>query len=259
MRLALAGVRTSFVLRYVSFTLTKATFSTRTEVAFVLDNVADWQTLAAGIRPGVEVVVLDSRGDGLAQMAAWAQGKSGYDAIHVFSHGNVGSVTLGTLNLDHSAVMNRFGDLASLGGALTADGDLLLYGCQVAAADSDAFLLALAQATQADIALSSDTTGSVSLGADWELERTHGQITASVPLSISAQESFGTLLTAPLIGSTITFGTASQAQVSNTTNASLSDVYADGSTNSVRSGLNLTTSTTGNININFNASLKETP
>jgi len=41
----------------------------RTEIAFVLDNVADWQTLAKGVRAGVEVVVLDSRGDGLAQMA----------------------------------------------------------------------------------------------------------------------------------------------------------------------------------------------
>jgi hypothetical protein len=95
------------------------------EVAFVLDNVADWQTLAAGVRPGVEVVVLDATGDGLAQMAAWVQGKSGYDAIHVLSHGNVGAVTLGTLNLDHSAVLKRSGDLASLGRALTADGDLL--------------------------------------------------------------------------------------------------------------------------------------
>ena len=38
----------------------------RTEIAFVLNNVADWQALAAGVRPGVQVVVLDGTGDGLA-------------------------------------------------------------------------------------------------------------------------------------------------------------------------------------------------
>jgi hypothetical protein len=34
----------------------------RTEIAFVLNNVADWQALAAGVRPGVQVVVLDGHG-----------------------------------------------------------------------------------------------------------------------------------------------------------------------------------------------------
>jgi hypothetical protein len=43
--------------------------------------VADGQTLAAGIRPGIEVVLLDGSADGLAQMAPWAEGHSGYAAI----------------------------------------------------------------------------------------------------------------------------------------------------------------------------------
>jgi len=226
----------------------------RREVAFIDTSVADYQTLVDGVRPGVEVVLLDGAGDGLAQMAAWAEGKSGYDAIHVLSHGNQGSVQLGILSLDTAAVAGRTAELAAVGAALATDGDLLLYGCQVAGADGNAFLLALAEVTQADIALSTDTTGPLSLGADWDIERTHGTITASVPLSIGAQESFGTLLTAPLKDVTMSFGSSNQAQVSTATiNASLTNVYADGSANSVRSGLNLTTDTTIGILINFNA------
>ncbi|MDD2691365.1 MAG: DUF4347 domain-containing protein [Simplicispira sp.] len=150
----------------------------RKEIAFVDTAVADWQTLVAGIRPGIEVVLLDSNRDGLAQIVQWAEGKSGYDAIHVLSHGNVGSVTLGTLNLDHSAVMSRSGDLASLGGALTAGGDLLLYGCQVADGTTDTFLAALADTTGADVAASDDLTGASRLGGDWTLEHRTGAIQA---------------------------------------------------------------------------------
>ena len=73
--------------------------------------------------------MLDARGDGLAQMAAWAQSHSGYDAIHVVSHGAEGQVNLGGLTLDTSTAINRSADLATLGAALTESGDLLLYGC----------------------------------------------------------------------------------------------------------------------------------
>jgi hypothetical protein len=44
----------------------------RTEVVFIDTGVTDWQVLAEGVKDGVEVVLLDSSGDGLAQMAAGA-------------------------------------------------------------------------------------------------------------------------------------------------------------------------------------------
>lgn len=59
----------------------------RVEIVFIDAGVADHQTLVDGVRPGVEVIVLDPAADGLAQMAAWAQGKSGYAAIPALSQG----------------------------------------------------------------------------------------------------------------------------------------------------------------------------
>lgn len=77
------------------------------EVAFIDTSVADWQVLADGVKAGVEVVLLDAAADGLAQMAAWAEGKSGYDAVHVLSHGAEGQVQLGTLTLDTATAEAR--------------------------------------------------------------------------------------------------------------------------------------------------------
>jgi hypothetical protein len=148
----------------------------RIEVAFIDSNVADWQTLADGVKPGVEVVVLDGAADGLAQMAAWAEGKTGYDAIHVLSHGAEGQVRLGTLRLDSVAVAERAADLQTLGAALNADGDLLLYGCDVAGGDGETFLEAVRSATGADVAASDDNTGSDVFGGDWTLEAETGYV-----------------------------------------------------------------------------------
>ncbi|MDQ2102010.1 DUF4347 domain-containing protein [Azospirillum isscasi] len=151
----------------------------RKEVVFVDGGVTDWQTLVAGVKAGVEVVLLNGAADGLAQMAAWAAGKSGYDAIHVLSHGAEGQVRLGMFILDTAAVAARSDDLAALGGALADGGDLLLYGCDVAGGNGGAFIAAMAEATGADVAASTDRTGSFAAGGNWILEARIGNLEAS--------------------------------------------------------------------------------
>ncbi|MEQ9931372.1 Ig-like domain-containing protein [Pectobacterium parvum] len=157
--------------------------SSRKEVAFVDTSVKDYQTLVAGIKPGVEVVLIDGSRDGLQQMADWAATHTGYDAIHVFSHGSEGKVNLGTQVLTDSSLKSSEvqAQLAALGAALTTEGDLLLYGCDIAGgANGDAFLANLAQATGADVAASVDATGSSLIGGDWILEKTTGGIDTEV-------------------------------------------------------------------------------
>ncbi|PWD59426.1 hypothetical protein DF209_12200, partial [Pectobacterium polaris] len=153
--------------------------SSRKEVAFVDTSVKDYQTLVAGIKPGVEVVLIDGSRDGLQQMADWAATHTGYDAIHVFSHGSEGKVNLGTQVLTDSSLKSSDvqAQLAALGAALTTEGDLLLYGCDIAGdANGDAFLVNLALATGADVAASVDVTGSSLIGGDWVLEKHTGDI-----------------------------------------------------------------------------------
>ncbi|AFL74049.1 DUF4347 domain-containing protein [Thiocystis violascens] len=151
--------------------------SGRREVVFIDTSLVDWEVLAKGVRLGVEVVLLDGSQDGLAQMAAWAEGKSGYDAIHLLSHGAVGQVRLGTATLDNAALSARAAELTALGAALTEAGDVLLYGCNVAAGQAGVdFVQKLARATGADVAASEDATGAANKGGDWFLESATGLI-----------------------------------------------------------------------------------
>ncbi len=170
------------------------------EVVFIEDNVTDYQTLIDGAKEGVEVVLLDSTQDGLAQMVQWAQTHSGYDAIHLITHGAEGQIDLGDLKLNSTVLNSREADLSVLGAALNKEGDLLLYGCEVAGGEGQNFIKALAQATQADVAASDDLTGAEVLGGDWDLELTTGSVETENVLSVTAQASFQDTLADVVVG-----------------------------------------------------------
>jgi hypothetical protein len=107
----------------------------RLEVVFIDSNLADYQALVSAVRPGVEVVVLDAKRSGISQVAEWAQTHSGYDAIHVFSHGLTGNLKLGSEVLTPSTIDAERSELALIGTALKQDGDILLYACDTASTD----------------------------------------------------------------------------------------------------------------------------
>ena len=131
------------------------------ELVFIDSSVAGIDALIAGIAPDIRIYVLDPAQDGLAQMASILAGYSGLAAIHVISHGSAGSLRLGISTVDRPAIAAHADQLAAIGSALSANGDLLLYGCDVGAgAVGQSFIAALAQATGADLAASTDTTGS---------------------------------------------------------------------------------------------------
>lgn len=167
----------------------------RREVVFIDTHVADYQSLLGGIGQGIEVRLIDGAQDGIAQIARWAETHAGYDAIHLFSHGASGSVTLGSVSLTGANLDAYQNELASIGAALTESGDILVYGCRVAAGQPGVDLLGrLAQATGADIAASTDITGAVSLGGDWQLEYATGSVEApSIDLSRDYAGILGTI------------------------------------------------------------------
>src|SRR3990172_470031 len=168
------------------------------QIAFVDTRLSDWQMLVAGLDPSVEVILLDAERDGVLQIAEALEGRSGVDAIHVLSHGAGGTLFLGSSVLTADNLDDHSSSLATIGQALRETGDLLLYGCNVAEAEAgQSFIEALAQYTQADVAASTDLTGSTSLGGDWVLEANAGAI-ETVVLS-ATQTNYAALLAAPYI------------------------------------------------------------
>nr|USU32458.1 tandem-95 repeat protein [Methylobacterium sp. OTU13CASTA1] len=170
----------------------------RHEIVVIDRGVADLATLLAGVPAAAEVILIDSATDGFDQLADALKGRSGIDAIHILSHGSAGDLRLGTGDLTAATIQGRYAaDLAIIGNALTAKGDLVIYGCDFAAGDVGARAAAmLASATGADVAASDDATGATTLGGDWNLEVHDGAIETGVALSETAQHAWAHLLAA---------------------------------------------------------------
>ncbi|MBL1378089.1 DUF4347 domain-containing protein [Zobellella iuensis] len=164
----------------------------RKEVVFVDTRLPDYQELLRSVDPAAEVILLDSRHDGVQQIADTLAGRSGIDAIHILSHGDQGVLLLGNAPLHGGNLDAYAGQLAAIGSALTADGDILLYGCDVGAGDKGlTFLNGLAGLTGADVAASTDSTGGTLGGGNWELEISTGQIATSHALNTYELHDYG--------------------------------------------------------------------
>jgi len=165
--------------------------SQRQEVVFIDGNVTNIEQLLAGLSGKPEVVILDPNKDGLQQMADYLKGREGLDAIHLLSHGSEGTVQMGNVWLNSGNLAEHATELQSIGAALKADGDLMLYGCKVGEdGKGEAFIDDLAAMTGADVAASTDDTGATSLGGNWSLERSSGPIeTVALGAELSAYDS----------------------------------------------------------------------
>ncbi len=165
------------------------------EVMFLSSDVDDAPTLIGALRPDIQQVLLDASKDGLEQIASWLSEHNGITAVHIVSHGRPGSVELGNLWLDSNNIAIHGDKLARIGQALAPGGDLLLYGCNLAAGEAGvAFLDQLSQATGVDVAASDDLTGAASAGGDWVLEAQRGGVQTSTAFLPPALGSYVVLL-----------------------------------------------------------------
>lgn len=157
----------------------------RREIAFIDSSVYKWQSLLNGMPSGVEIALIDGRGDGLKQMANYLKDRTDIDAIHWLVHGQTGVAILGNSHLDSTSISTRQSDLQTIGAALTQEGDFLFYACDFAAGDNGIQLLGeIATISGADIAASRDSTGATAYGGNWILEEKIGSIeTQSLAIS----------------------------------------------------------------------------
>ncbi|WP_228049846.1 DUF4347 domain-containing protein [Tychonema sp. LEGE 06208] len=146
------------------------------QIIFVDSSVQDYQSLVQSAEGG-KVVILDDKSSKIAQITQSLAGESDIEALHIISHGNEGSITLGTEVLDESAIETFRDRLKQWGKALTKTGDILLYGCNVAAGEvGKKFVKKLSEITGAAVAASNNLTGAAALGGDWSLEVRFGEI-----------------------------------------------------------------------------------
>ncbi|MEI6638709.1 MAG: Ig-like domain-containing protein [Chlorobium sp.] len=159
---------------------------------FIDSRVNDQDLLISQFAPDTEYSVLDASRDGIEQIVSALAGQGGYDSIQIISHGAIGSLTIGSTALDSSTIGSYTAQLAQIGSALTETGDLLLYGCNVAAGDQGRqFIDTLSHITGADVAASDDATGGTAAGGDWALEVSTGLVDQAAVLHT---DGYGALL-----------------------------------------------------------------
>jgi VCBS repeat-containing protein len=174
--------------------------ATSSEIVFIDSRVEDYETLIAGIDRGAEVVLLDTESDGIAQIANTLEGRQGLTAIHIVSHGEAGELLLDDSVFNQDSMDGRHADaLQSISSALSAEADVLIYGCNFGEGETGlSAMQAFADATGADVAASDDLTGAAELGGDWQLEATVGVIENGVIVNAEAMAAFNGVLTSTL-------------------------------------------------------------
>lgn len=146
------------------------------EVIFADSSVQDYQSLLQGI-DGAEIVILKENLSAIDQITQALADRKDIEAVHILSHGSEGSFQLGSEILNENKLENFSTQIKQWGNALTANGDILLYACDVAAGETGLnFVKKLSEITGADVAASNNITVSAAKGGDGELEVKFGEI-----------------------------------------------------------------------------------
>ncbi|HJY77841.1 MAG TPA: DUF4347 domain-containing protein, partial [Burkholderiales bacterium] len=222
------------------------------EVVFLDAATPDADRLISDIsaQPGraIDVVRIGADEDGLARIGAELAARQDVSAVHIISHGSDGAVYLGSSVLDLQSLNARSGELAAWGNSLTPDADLLIYGCDVAqTAVGQALVEQLAAVTGADVAASTNLTGSAALGGDFNLEFRSGAVQTQVVLNQASTLDWQGLLdvTADTSSSAATNMATTSLTWSHTVSASGTDAFLLVSVATVEGATNVASVTYG--------------
>ncbi|UUA74053.1 DUF4347 domain-containing protein [Cellvibrio sp. QJXJ] len=169
------------------------------ELVIVDDGVAetDKAVLRRALKPGVEMVHISSAAAGLPQMIAALEGHKNLAAIHIISHAEAGAILLGNSRITAENIQREVQAFAALNGAVREGGDLLFYGCDLAANKAGEELLdIISNKTGLDVAASNNLTGNSELQGDWDLEVKRGNVEAALAFSEKSLKDFSNVLVA---------------------------------------------------------------
>jgi len=166
------------------------------QILFIDSRIEDYQTLIDNLAQPAEIVILNSQQDGIFQITDSLSKYNNLNAVHIVSHGDTGKLFLGSTVLEQDTLPEYINELNNWDDFIEEDGDILLYGCDVAADLAGAeFVKDLSEYTKANIKASTDKTGSSLLGGDWDLEYATDDIEAELIFNAEVQRTYENILT----------------------------------------------------------------
>lgn len=165
------------------------------ELVIIDAAVPDKQQFYRAVKPGVDIVEINSSAAGLVQLKSILANYKNLAAVHIVSHAQAGSLQLGNSTISAETLKAEVETFAALNGAVREGGDLLLYGCDLASTEAGEELLDIVQRnTHLDVAASNDLTGNIQQQGDWDLEIQRGNIEAELAFSEKALKDFSGVL-----------------------------------------------------------------
>ena len=144
-------------------------------IVFIDPTVPDYKSLMAGVAPGTEVVALNSKSSGVAQITEVLAQRSNISSLHIVSHGASGSLQSGTEQLTLEDLNPQ---RENWGNGQTPSLKMPISFYMVATSHLGRWEQTsweeLSQLTGADVAASDDLTGSAALGGNWISEDRSG-------------------------------------------------------------------------------------
>ncbi|WP_052501723.1 BspA family leucine-rich repeat surface protein, partial [Thiomicrospira microaerophila] len=162
---------------------------TKNEVLFVMNNVEGYLDVHLRAPSDIRSFILNAAQPVLPQMLAILESiDQKVTGMHFISHGRDGEVDLGVSRLNSQTLEQKSDLLKAIGEQLSENGDILLYGCDIAkSGEGLAFISELSKITKADVAASNDPTG---YKTNWILEEHIGQIDTQTLTDLVPHELF---------------------------------------------------------------------
>ena len=146
-------------------------------VVFIDSRVADYQTIVAALPVGTDWYLLNPTSNGVSQIQSILANYSGLDSIHIFSHGSVGAIQIGSGELSSQNITDYIGQWSVISSRFTdaGNGYIALYGSNVAQGYiGQEFVQSLYECTGLSVFASTDVTGTAAFGGNWFLEAKRG-------------------------------------------------------------------------------------
>ncbi|NEO55451.1 MAG: DUF4347 domain-containing protein [Okeania sp. SIO3B5] len=163
----------------------------QTKLLFIDSKVENYDRLISEVDPQTRIVVLQPNQNGIDKIAENLGKYHQVETIHIISHGETGTLYLGNSILKNDNIHLYVESIQQWGKCLSADGEILIYGCQVASGkEGKEFARQLHQLTGANIAASETLTGNVSRGGNWNLEVIFGQLKSALAFTPEVRTSY---------------------------------------------------------------------
>ncbi|MDB9493256.1 CHAT domain-containing protein [Spirulina subsalsa CS-330] len=159
------------------------------QAVFIDRRVDNPEQLLYGTAAGTIAQIIERDENGVTaiaeELAVIRDAVGPVESVAVVAEGNAGNIWLGNQWVNSAAIARHPTDLAAWGDSLTASADLLLYSCFTAlGAVGEAFVTQLAQTTGANVAASTNITGSATVNGDWTLEAQTGTLASGNPFTL---------------------------------------------------------------------------